>query len=78
MNVFEKGESIKASLRQGFQGGSSKMARRRLPRPRSKAAEIVNTHPAAHILSFSFARQNRNLYLLFRIFNIYCRCYNNR
>lgn len=29
MNAFEKSESIKTSLRQGFQGGSSKMARRK-------------------------------------------------
>lgn len=29
MNAFEKSESIKAGLRQGFQDGSSKMARRR-------------------------------------------------
>lgn len=29
MNAFEKSESIKASLRQGFQDGSSKMARRK-------------------------------------------------
>ena len=29
MNAFEKSESIKASLRQGFQAGSSKIARRK-------------------------------------------------
>lgn len=29
MNAFEKSESIKASLRQGFQDGSSKMAKRK-------------------------------------------------
>lgn len=29
MNAFEKSESIKTSLRQGFQDGSSKMARRK-------------------------------------------------
>lgn len=29
MNTFEKSESIKVGLRQGFQDGSSKMARRR-------------------------------------------------
>ena len=29
MNTFEKSESIKTSLRQGFQDGSSKMARRK-------------------------------------------------
>ena len=29
MNAFEKSESIKTNLRQGFQGGSSKMAKRK-------------------------------------------------
>ena len=29
MNAFEKSASIKISLRQGFQGGSSQIARRR-------------------------------------------------
>ena len=29
MNAFEKSDSIKTSLRQGFQGGSSKMAKRK-------------------------------------------------
>lgn len=57
MNMFEKSESIKAGLRQGFQEGSSKMAKRRCyGYTTASDGELVVNSDEAQVVCWIFAR----------------------
>ena len=57
MNMFKKGESIKAGLRQGFQDGSSKMAKRRcFGYATASNGELVVNSDEAQVVRWIFER----------------------